>query len=169
MAAAAAPGSAERQARGGAASASGNAVSARSPPPPCRESAARLLEFGVRACVRLVPGSLLWWWWWWVFCCSIGVGGSIELLRGRDREDDEQTTAVWGGRAVVRMFHGWVGGDCSPLRRGRRGLRFSGGPPQAAAATVLFGGLGDGLHRVTQVPAEIAVGIDVFRCRDVNL
>jgi hypothetical protein len=41
--------------------------------------------------------------------------------------------------------------------------------PQAAAATVLFGGLGDGLHRVTQAPTEIAVGIDVFRCRDVNL
>jgi hypothetical protein len=84
-AAAVAPGSAERQARGGAASASGNAVSARFPP--CRESAASARRgcwnlACVHVCVRLVPGSLLLWW-WWVFCCFIGVGN----FRGLDRAE----------------------------------------------------------------------------------
>lgn len=68
--AAAAPGSAERQARGGAASAIGNAVTARSPRDCVR------LEFGV----RLVPGALLWllacwlaFWCWdfWVLACGM--------------------------------------------------------------------------------------------------
>lgn len=95
-AAAAAPGSAERQARGGAASAIGNAVTARSPRDCVR------LEFAV----RLVPGALLWllacwlaFWCWdfWVLAC-----GMSSRLR------------------VGGAFHGWAGGGCC-LHEAERG------------------------------------------------
>lgn len=97
--AAAAPGSAERQARGGAASAIGNAVTARSPRDCVR------LEFGV----RLVPGALLWllacwlaFWCWdfWVLAC-----GMSSRLR------------------VGGAFHGWAGGGLVAAACTRRSAR----------------------------------------------
>jgi len=66
-ASASAPGSAERQARGGAASASGNAVSARFPRARVAGRAVRIRwAFGIlcHAMVGVLP--FFWWWEFWV-------------------------------------------------------------------------------------------------------
>jgi hypothetical protein len=51
----------------------------------------------------VVVGVLLFYWCWEFSGARSSYGG----------EDDEQTTAVWGGRVMVWMFHGWMGGDYS--------------------------------------------------------
>jgi hypothetical protein len=95
MAASAAPGSAERQARGGAASATGNAVSRPVPSRACRvlarapaRAAAGIWRaFGV-PCLAMV-GSLLVFFFFWVLACG----------------DDQPPLFGW-------TFHGWAGGGC---------------------------------------------------------